>query len=415
MTTSTGTRLSETISPCFFDAHRAIKAGQVQEVVLKGGRGSTKSSFASVEVILCMLRHPDIHAVCVRRVANTLRTSVFSQMLWAVQALGLLKQFRATVSPMELTYTPTGQRVLFAGLDDPGKIKSIKLPFGYVGVLWFEELDQYAGPEQIRNVEQSVFRGGEYSLSIKSFNPPLSARNWANRYVLEHRDGKLVHHSTYLTTPPAWLGPRFLADAEHLQATNETAYRHEYMGEVVGTGTEVFGNLKLEPIPDDVIAQFDRTTTGVDFGWYPDPWAYNRVHFDAARRTLYVFDELTRTRTGNAETAELIKERTPHNELVICDSAEPKSVADYGAAGIRARKAEKGPGTVEYSMKWLQALTCIWIDPRRCPDTAKEFAEYEYERDPKTGEVREGYPDAANHHIDAVRYATNKIWKRRGQ
>ena len=289
------------------------------------------------------------------------------------------------------------------------------MPFGYIGIAWFEELDQFDGEEQIRNVEQSLFRGGPFSFCFKSFNPPAMARNWANRYVLESKPGKLVHHSTYQTTPEAWLGPRFLADAEHLKATNETAYRHEYLGEVVGCGTAVFENLEIRAITDAEIEKFDRITSGVDWGWYPDPWAFNRMHYDAGRRTLYIFDELTRRRTSNQDTAALVNARIPEDELVIADSSEEKSVSDYCAFGVRCRGAEKGPGSVNYSMKWLQSLPKIVIDPERCPDTAKEFLEYEYERDAKTGEVLEGYPDLNNHHIDAVRYGTNRIWKRRGK
>lgn len=407
--------ISQIISPAFHEPHRAVKSGDINEIVLKGGRGSTKSSFVSVELLLLLLKHPDCHAVVMRKVGNTLRSSVYAQIRWAIGELGLESRFRCTTSPMECTYLPTGQKILFFGLDDPGKIKSIKVPFGYIGMAWFEELDQFAGQEEIRNVEQSLFRGGSFSFAFKSFNPPAMARSWANQYVQESKRGKLVHHSTYLTTPADWLGPRFLDDAAHLKETNETAYRHEYLGEVVGSGTQVFENLRLDPITDDQIAQFDRIMSGVDWGWYPDPWAFNRVHYDAGRRTLYIFDELTRHRTSNADTAALVLERIAPDELVTADSAEEKSVQDYRALGVRCRGAEKGPGSVNYSMKWLQSLHAIVIDPARCPDTAKEFAEYEYERDKKTGEVLEGYPDLNNHHIDAVRYSTNRIWRRRGR
>lgn len=408
-------KLSALISPAFYDAHRQIKAGKVDELLAKGGRGSTKSSFLSIELILLLLRHPDCHAVVLRRVDKTLRTSVYAQVCWAIGVLGLSAKFKCTVSPMECTYLPTGQKVLFFGLDDPGKLKSIKMPFGYIGMLWLEELDQFDGPEQVRNVEQSVLRGGPYSVTLKSFNPPATARNWANRYALEARPGKLVHHSTYKTTPADWLGPRFLADAQHLEQSNPTAYRHEYLGEVVGSGTAVFENLDLQPIPDEQLAGFDRRLYGVDWGWYPDPWAFNGVQYDAARGTLYIFDELTRLRTSNRDTANLLLARgLTGADWLIADSAEPKSVQDYKAYGLGCRAAQKGPGSVEYSMKWLQALKRIVIDPVRCPDTAREFSEYEYERDPRTGEVLPGYPDLCNHHIDAVRYATEVIWKRRG-
>lgn len=408
-------RLSEVISPAFAESHRAVKSGAVNELVEKGGRGGAKSSFISVEIILEMLKHPDIHAVVFRKFENRLRTSVYAQICWAIAVLGLSRKFKCTVSPMECVYLETGQKIMFFGMDDPGKVKSIKVAFGYIGIAWFEELDQFDGPEQVRNVEQSVFRGGAYSMCFKSFNPPAMARNWANQYALEHKDGKMVHHSTYLTTPPEWLGPRFLADAEHLKATNYTGYRHEYLGEVVGSGTQVFENLRIEEITQEQIKNFDRITNGVDWGWYPDPWAWNRMHYDAARKTLYLFDELTRWRTRNEDTGKLILERIPQGELVIADSAENKSCSDYRSYGISCREADKGPGSVNYSMKWLQSLKAIVIDPVRCPDTVKEFTEYEYERDPKTNEVLKDYPDAANHHIDAVRYGMNKTWKRRGQ
>ena len=132
-----------------------------------------------------LLRHPDCHAVVLRRVNKTLRTSVYAQVCWAIGALGLSAKFKCTVSPMECTYLPTGQKIFFFGLDDPGKLKSLKAPHGYIGLLWFEELDQFDGPEQVRNVEQSCLRGGPYSFTFKSFNPPPSARNWANRYARE--------------------------------------------------------------------------------------------------------------------------------------------------------------------------------------------------------------------------------------
>lgn len=407
-------KLSSIVSPAFSDVHRNIKAGKVTELVAKGGRGSCKSSYISLELVLLLLQTKNCHAAVFRKVGNTLRTSVYAQCCWAVAALGLQPLFRCTVSPMEITYKPTGQKIMFFGLDDPGKAKSIKVPFGYIGYAWFEELDQFAGPEEIRNVEQSVFRGGPTAISFKSFNPPAMARSWANRYVLEQKQGKFIHHSTFATTPPEWLGPKFIADAEHLQQTNPTAYAHEYEGEVVGSGTQVFGNIKDGVITDQQIAEFDRPLYGVDWGWYPDPWAYNAMHYDSARRELWIYDELTRTRTSNQDTAQLLLDRGLEGETITADSAEQKSVADYKAFGLRCQAAIKPPGSVAYSSKWLQSLIAIHIDPVRCPDTYREFSEYEYERD-KQGEVQQGYPDVNNHHIDAVRYATGQIWRRKGE
>lgn len=408
-------KLSDLISPAFYGAHKAVKANAVKELLLKGGRGSTKSSFASCEVVLQLLKHPDCHAVVMRKVGNTLRSSVYAQVCWAIAQLGLTPHFRCTVSPMECTYLLTGQKILFFGLDDPGKIKSIKVPFGYVGIAWFEELDQFSGPEEIRNVEQSLFRGGPYSLSVKSFNPPAMARNWANQYALEQRDGKLIHHSTYLTTPEEWLGPRFLEDADYLRSTNETAYRHEYLGEVVGSGTQVFENLLIEPLKDDFIRSLDYHYFGQDWGWYPDPNAFNACAYVSETRTLYVYEEFRALRCPNIDWAKKIAHHKSDRISADSGAGGDRNTADFRSWGFRMRLAEKGPGSVAYGIKWLQSLNKIVIDPIRCPATAKEFSEYEYERDKKTGEVLEGYPDAANHHIDCIRYACEPIWKRRGR
>ena len=404
-------RLSELIGPAFWDSHKAVREGSVTELVEQGGRGSGKSSYLSIELVLFLLKHPDANAVAVRKIANTLRGSVYAQILWAIGVLGLRKHFRCTLSPLQCEYLPTGQRILFFGLDDPGKLKSIKVPNGYIGVCWFEELDQFS-PEEVRSVEQSVFRGGPVSLSLKSFNPPPMPGHWVNSMVLQPKSGRRVHRSNYLQMPRHWLGERFFLDAEYLQKCNPQMYAHEYLGECVGLGDNVFQNIRLEEIADSKIACFDRVVSGVDWGWWPDPWAFNRVYFDASRRVLYVFDELTRWRTGNQETAKEVLRRIYDAESVIADSAEEKSIADYRQMGIACRAVRKGPGSVEYSMKWLQSLLAIIIDPLRCPDTAKEFLNYLYSRG-RDGEIIPGYPDKNNHHIDAVRYAVSPMWGRR--
>lgn len=405
-------KLSEILAPSFREVHHALKTGEANQFVLKGGRGSTKSSFVSVEMILQLIKHPDIHAVVMRKIANTMRTTVFAQYVWAYTVLGMYDKFKATVSPMEIIYKPTGQKIMFFGADDTGKIKSIKVPFGYIGLLHLEELDQFSGPEEVRSIEQSVLRGGSVSIEFKSFNPPKTLMNWANKYCQLNKPGQIIHQSDYRTVPREWLGERFLDDAEYLRSINPSAYEHEYLGIPNGNGGMVFENAAGETITDEQISQFDRVMNGVDWGYFPDPWAFNRAHYDAARRTLYIFDELTANKKGNKETAEmLIKHGLTREDRITADSAEPKSVADYNKLGLKCFGAQKGPGSVEYSMKWLQSLVKIVIDPVRCPQTYQEFTSYEYERT-KDGEIISGYPDRNNHHIDAVRYATEQIWKR---
>lgn len=403
--------IAPAFSPVLFD----IADHAHSEYIFPGGRGSTKSSFIGLAVADLIMRHDDMHACVFRAVGNTLKDSVYAQIQWAISSLGLEDDFTYTKSPLEITRISTGQKIFFRGADDPGKIKSIKSPFGYIGIVWFEELDQFAGEESVRKIEQSVIRGGDLAYKFKSFNPPKSANNWANKYIKIPREDRLVTESTYLTVPKKWLGKPFLDDAEFLRSVNPTAYENEYLGVANGTGGNVFDNVVIREIKDEEIAEFDQIYRGVDWGWYPDPFAYVCVHYDAARLRLIIFDELRCNKKSNRETAQLLVERgVAENDLITCDSAEPKSIGDYRAFGLLARPAEKGPGSVEYSMKWLQSLREIVIDNRRCPETAREFLDYEYERD-KEGNVISGYPDQNNHSIDAVRYAMNRVWRRRGR
>lgn len=398
-------------APVLFDVYERKHT----EYVFPGGRGSSKSSFISLNVIDLIMSNKDAHAVVMRQVADTIRGSVYQQILWAIEALGLAEEFHTTVSPMEITRKSTGQKIYFRGADDPGKVKSIKVPFGYIAILWLEELDQFTGPESVRKIEQSVIRGGENAYIFKSFNPPKTASNWANKYIKVPKTTRLVTWSTYKDVPEAWLGKPFLDEAEFLREVNPEAYENEYLGVANGTGGVVFDNVTIREITDEEIQRFDRIYNGVDWGWYPDPYHFARVHHDAARMKLYVFMEYRCNKKSNKQTADKLSGMgIDGNDLITCDSAENKSVGDYRSYGLLAREAEKGPGSVEYSMKWLQSLSEIVIDNKRCPKTAEEFLEYEYERD-KNGEVISGYPDKNNHAIDAIRYATNPIWKKRGQ
>lgn len=405
------TMIAPVFAPVVFD----IQEHNYTEYVFPGGRGSTKSSFISLEIIDLLMTNEQTHAVVMRQVADTLRGSVYQQILWAIEALDLTDEFHATVSPMEITRKSTGQKIYFRGADDPGKIKSIKVPFGYIGILWFEELDQFTGPESVRKIEQSVIRGGDIAYIFKSFNPPKTASNWANKYIKVPKSSRIVVESTYLDVPPKWLGKPFLEEAEFLKETNPDAYENEYLGVANGSGGNVFDNVVIREITDAEIKEFDRLYNGVDWGWYPDPYHFTRCHYDAARLRLYIFVEYRCNKKSNRQTADKLMEMgITGNDLITCDSAEEKSIGDYKSYGLLARGAIKGPGSVEYSMKWLQSLVEIVIDNVRAPKTAEEFLDYEYDRD-KEGNVISGYPDKNNHAIDAVRYATNPIWKRKGQ
>ena len=403
------------IADVFHPMIRDVRRGLHTEYILPGGRGSTKSSGISCIIPELLKNHPDMHALVLRKVGNTIKDSVYAQLKWAISKLGLDVEFRFKSSPFEITYKPTGQKIYFRGADDPLKIKSIKPEFGYIGIVWFEELDQFAGPEEVRNIQQSAIRGGNKAYKFKSFNPPRSKNNWANEYTEEAEfkdDSAVVVHSTYKDVPADWLGDQFINDAEHLKEVNPNAYENEYMGVANGNGGNVFEFIEERTITDEEIRHMDRIYQGVDWGWYPDKYAFVRLHYDEARETIYFLDEIYENKRSNTWTADEIKRRGYTDYVITCDSAENKSVNDYRDAGLPARGAEKGPGSVEYSMKWLQGKKLV-IDPNRTPNVCEEFEKYEYERD-KDGNIISGYPDKNNHLIDATRYATETKWKRRG-
>lgn len=404
MTTRIQIRLSDTIAKPFLAVHRDVKAHGHTYYICGGGRGSTKSSYISQEILLLLMQHRDCNAVILRKVANTLRNSVYRQMEWALDTLHLNAFWKKTVNPMEFVRRSTGQKILFLGVDDKSKLKSLKMPHGYVGIVWWEELDQFSGMEEIRSVNQSLLRGGPVFWCFGSYNPPQSANNWVNEEMLLDQPDRLVHHSDYRQVPADWLGAQFLEDADRLRQRNERAYRHEYLGEVTGTGGTVFENVRERAITAAEIERFDRLHYGLDFGFAVDPLAFVCMHYDKKYARLYIFDEIYQQKLSNQRAAELIRKKITDSAVIWADSAEPKSIAEMKDAGLRIYGVKKGPDSVDYGIRWLQSLDEIVIDKRRCPNTYREFVSYEYERN-REGQFISAYPDKNNHAIDAVRYA----------
>lgn len=401
--------IASLVAPSFDDLFHDIINHKYTHYWLAGGRGSTKSSFISQMIPLLLLQHPECHAVVLRKVGNTIKNSVYPQLQWGISSLGLDNRFRYKVSPPEITYIPTGQKILFFGVDDPQKVKSIKLPHGYVGIVWYEELDQFTGMEEIRNLNQSLLRGGSKYWVFNSFNPPKSQDSWVNGEKLLDEDDRIVHHSTYLSVPKAWLGEQFYLEAEKLKDKNEMSYRHEYLGEVTGTGGSVFENVHDMNMTDEQIYSFDRRYYGLDFGFTIDPTAFVAMHYDSTREELYIFDEIYQQKLGQRPLASLLEQKAGQRRI-LADSASPGSIYELVQLGINVGGVKKWPDSVEFGIKWLQNLRAIYIDKRRAPNTYKEFVRYEYERN-KDGQFISAYPDKNNHAIDAVRYAMNDIMR----
>lgn len=407
------------IAPHFIDVSKDIFQHKYTHYYFTGGRGSGKSSKVAIDVVVLLMANRDVNALVLRKVAATLRDSVFNQILWAIDLLQVNAYFKATTSPFEITYKPTGQKIFFRGADDPIKIKSIKPKKGYIGITWLEELDGFSGQEDVRSILQSTNRGGEVFWNFYSYNPPKSRDNWVNVEKLEHDADRfpdtVYHHSTYETVPVEWLGEQFIIEAEKLKEKRPQAYEHEYLGVPTGSGGAVFENVVSRAITDEEMQRFDRLKFGVDFGFAVDPFAWGKMHFDRKNNRLYLLDEIYEQKMSNRQAAERIRQKYSGGGLIVADSSEPKSIAEMRGLGLNIVGAKKGPDSVEYGIKFLQDLDEIVIDKRRTPNAHREFTLYEYERT-RSGEFISSYPDKGNHWIDLCRYACeSEMLDRRGR
>ena len=416
------------IAEVYRPLHEDILAGAHQYYNLPGGRGSGKSSFCALEIVSGIMQDQtgESSAIVFRRTANTMRESVYSQIAWAIDVLDVGDLWRGSVSPMCWTYRPTGAQIIFRGLDDSSKLKSIKPRRGIFRYIWLEEFSELPGENFTRSVMQSVQRGGSRFTVFRSFNPPISASNWANVFIQRPDPRAITLHTTYLDIPAAWLGDDFVLEAERLQEINEKAYRHEYLGEATGSGGAVFPNVTVREITDDEIKLLPYVYAGVDFGFSVDPACFLRVGYDSKHDTVYLLDEIYKKHCSNKELSELIKakgyedtgryesnvfmgygEVYKEKQVIVCDSAEPKSINDLRGEGLKCIACTKYPGSVLYGIKWLQNRRLV-IDPKRTPQAHKEFIQYEY-MTTKDGEFLADVPDANNHCIDATRYALDRL------
>ncbi|MEG2368748.1 MAG: phage terminase large subunit [Gordonibacter sp.] len=409
------------IAPPFLRPHRYINDKAMRDLWVRGGRGSTKSSWASLEVVNYIERNHDQHALVLMKHKNNLRDAAYAQIVWAIETLGLEEEYDMPPSTFRIRKRSTGQLIIFRGCDDASKIKSIKVPFGYIGIVWFEEADQFSGMAEIRKVRQSATRGGEDAVRIYTYNPPRSKNCWINEYVQQRIDGgKEAFESTFLDVPKEWLGDHFIADAEELANDDHQSYEHEYLGLPVGMGGDVFDRAVFREIEDAEIAAFDNIHAGQDFGWYPDPWAYTMSEWQPGQRTVLTYRELGGNKVQPPAAANLIHDALTwsddpgaapeyHHIKVASDDAAPEQISAQRDAGVNARAAGKGNKRMA-SYVWLASVKWV-IDPARCPKLAAEVRRKQYDRN-KDGEWLNVIPDGDDHYIDATRYAFMDIVSR---
>ncbi|SUP42270.1 PBSX family phage terminase large subunit [Veillonella criceti] len=396
--------LSSIIATSFYKAHNDIRNHKYTHYWFKGGRGSTKSSFISIEIIKGLMSEANRHAVAFRRVKDTLTDSVYAQLIWAIETLGVSAYWDIKRTPLKLTYKPNGNTILFRGADDPLKSKSIKVAKGYIAYIWFEELAEFTNMDDINTILQSVMRGGEKFWCFYSYNPPESIRSWVNQESVVERPDKALYHSTYLEVPQDWLGEAFVIEAEIMKALRPLKYEWQYLGKPTGTGGEIFTNVEALHMDDKMIEQFDHRRYGLDWGWSIDPLAYVEFNYDAKKKVIHIYHEKVGLKISNDAIARYILSRNIDG-VVKADNAEGKSITDLASQGVRIQGCVKGKGSVARTMRMLvDDINTIYIDPNRCPNAYREFTGYELEKD-RHGNFKSEFPDKDNHTIDAVRYA----------
>ncbi|BBH19816.1 terminase [Paenibacillus baekrokdamisoli] len=411
-------KLSRLITTRFQKFWRAANSRRYLRHVLKGGRGSAKSTHIAMKLIVDMMRYP-VTTLCVRKVGRTLDESVFEQLKEAIEILGVGQYWRTLKSPLQLIYIPRGNKIIFRGADDPAKIKSIKMSKFPLAFLWIEELAEFKTEDEISTIENSVLRAelpdGLFYAFYCSYNPPKRKQSWVNKKydtVVDIPTNTCVHHSTYLENPH--ISRAFIEEAESVRAKNEQKYDWEYLGKAIGSGVVPFDNLVFRRITDDELKSFDNIRQGNDWGYGVDPVAFVRWHYDKTRRRIFAIDEIYGVKISNRELSEKIKVKGYDQLMTIADSAEPKSIDELKLQHhIRIKGAKKGPGSVEYGEKWLDDLEEIVIDPQRTPNTAKEFENIDYQTD-ADGNPRTKLEDKDNHTIDATRYAFEGDMKQSG-
>lgn len=407
--------ISDIITPHYKTFWKAVNDDQYLEYVLKGGRGSAKSTHIAIRIIKEVMQHP-VTALAVRKVGNTLAESVFEQLKEAITMLGVENYWQVNKSPLKLTYTPRGNSIIFRGADDPNKIKSIKMSRFPLSILWIEELAEFKTEDEVSMIKNSVLRAelpeGLRYMIFYSYNPPKRKQSWVNKkYETQFLPNNVfVFHSTYKDNP--YISHAFIEEAENTKQRNKSKYDWEYLGKAIGSGVVPFTNLEFREIPDDEFNAFDNIHQGIDWGYGPDPYSFVRMHYDSRRRRLFFMDEHYGSKISNREAAEWILKKQYHDVMTIADSAEPKSISEMKGYGVRIKGAKKGPGSVEFGEKWLDDLEEIVIDPKRTPNVAREFENIDYEVD-KDGNQRARLEDKDNHTIDSTRYGTEPL-RRRG-
>lgn len=373
--------------------------------VVKGSRASKKSVTTALWCIVSLLKYPDANILVVRKTYRTLKDSCFAQLKWAMRRLGVEQWFKCTESPLEITYRPTGQKILFRGLDDPLKVTSVTVDVGALCFLWIEEAYEVMSEDDFDRLDESI-RGilpdGLYHQVTLTLNP-WSDRHWIKKRFFDTSSPNVLAMTTnYMCNE--FLGDSDLALFEEMKK-NPKRYKVAGLGEWGAVDGLVYENWKEQTFTIDEVRRLPgaKAIFGLDFGYTTDPTAFFCGIVDKNERRLYVFDELYERGLTNRAIADKVQRLGYAKETIIADCAEPKSIAELREFGLpRVRASKKGADSILNGVQRIQDYEII-VHPR-CVNFLTEISQYQWEKD-RFGKYTGKPEDDNNHLMDAMRYA----------
>lgn len=382
--------------------------------VVKGSRGSKKSTTEAMWIIYNMMKYPLANTLVLRRVFNTHKDSTWAQLKWAVNNLEVSHLWNFSKSPLEATYIPTGQKILFRGLDDPMSITSITVEKGFLCWCWVEEAFQVMNEDDFNKIDLSI-RGElprEYFKQITFTFNPWSEKHWLKKRFFDVEDEDILALTTNYTCNE-WLGEDDIRTFEKMKINNPRRYKIEGLGEWGIAEGLIYENFEVLEFDVQEISKRPGVISlfGLDFGYTNDPTAFIALLVDDKEKIIYIFDEIYKKSLTNDEIYKEISYKGYNKEKIVADSAEPKSITELRRLGLRrCRPAKKGKDSILFGIQKIQNYK-IYVHPR-CENTQIELNNYVW--DNKDGQIINKPIDDYNHLMDAMRYACENLGRKVG-
>lgn len=391
--------------------------------VVKGSRASKKSKTTALWYIYHLMKYPEANLLVVRKTFRTLKDSCFTDLKWAVHRWGVDHLWNFTLSPLEATYIPTGQKIYFRGLDDPLKVTSIAVDKGCLCWMWLEEAYEIMSESDFDILDESI-RGSTPEGLFKQITitlNPWNEHHWIKKRFFDSYDPDILALTTnYLCNE--WLDKSDLAVFERMKTNNPRRYQVAGLGNWGIVEGLIYENWKEEAYTlitrkeaqegrKGVIRDNLKTVCGLDFGYTNDPTAFVIALLDRDNSRLYIYDEFYEKGLSNKAIAERIKELGYRKERITADSAEPKSIDELKTYGLNVKGAVKGKDSIVHGIQWIQDLEII-VHPR-CVNFLTEISNYTWDTD-RFGKKLNVPIDDFNHLMDALRYAVERYSMNKG-